>query len=134
MCLCFTHLKNPQGTIYIAMPLSSYGCFLIPYIVPNSFMILRSFEQGCSNERNQDRKSCFCDLKNHAAVRVSAGHDIGVSFFDVQDARMSRVHGCTGATLGTSFFGQAKKVLYMDVLILRSHGPRYPLEGCAKEQ
>ncbi len=33
----------------------------------------------------------------------------GVSFFDVQDARMSRVHGCTGATLGTSFFGQAKE-------------------------
>jgi hypothetical protein len=33
----------------------------------------------------------------------------GVSFFDVQEARISRVHGCTRATLGTSFFGQAKK-------------------------
>ncbi len=33
----------------------------------------------------------------------------GVSFFDVQEARMSRVHGCTRATLATSFFGQAKK-------------------------
>jgi hypothetical protein len=32
-----------------------------------------------------------------------------VSFFDVQDARMSRVHGCTGATLGTPFLDKQKR-------------------------
>ena len=33
----------------------------------------------------------------------------GVSFFDVQEARMSRVHGCTRATLGTSFLDKQKR-------------------------
>ena len=33
----------------------------------------------------------------------------GVSFFDVQEARMSRVHGCTGATFSYLFFVRTKK-------------------------
>ena len=32
-----------------------------------------------------------------------------MSCFDVQEARMSRVHGCTRATLGTSFLDKQKR-------------------------
>ena len=34
-----------------------------PHIVPNRRMILRSFKQGCLNERHHNRKSCWRDLK-----------------------------------------------------------------------
>ncbi len=44
------------------------------------------------------------------------------------------LHPCKSFFLVSSFLGNQKKVLYMDVLMLRSHGPRYPLEGCAEEQ
>ncbi len=43
-------------------------------------MILRAFEQGCSNERNQDRESCLRDLKNHEAVRVFPSYYLGTRY------------------------------------------------------
>ena len=50
-------------------------------------------------------RACY----HYLLTRVSEGHDIRVSFFDVQDARMSRVQGCTGAALGTSFLDKQKR-------------------------
>ena len=49
--------------IYVYRDFDCVWLFLIPYIVPNRWVILRAFEQGCSNERNQDRKSCLRDLQ-----------------------------------------------------------------------
>ena len=72
-------------------------------------MILRLFEQDVQISGTKTGSLVCATLKNYEAVRVSAGHDIGVSFFDVQEARMSQLHGCTEATLGTSFFRQVKK-------------------------
>ena len=48
---------------------------------------------------------CLRDPNNSSRTRVAVDHYIGAAFFFV-----------------TSFFGQQKKVLYMDVLMLRSHG------------
>jgi hypothetical protein len=73
--------------------------------------------------------------------RVAAGHDIGVPFslvtillgmqekvtrYDVQEAQMSRVHGCTGATKAKS---NVKKNLRLKRLLLlpgkiQQHNPR----------
>ncbi|RKZ47772.1 MAG: hypothetical protein DRQ48_05905, partial [Gammaproteobacteria bacterium] len=52
-------------------------------------------------------------LRNHIAARVSAGHDLRGSF-DVQDARMSRVHGCTRATFWILFFSLYKEKYHAD--------------------
>ena len=76
-------------------------------------MILRLFEQdvqisGTRTGVLYPRPLKIMKLLGNPQV-IIWGLDIRVSFFDVQDARMSRVHGCTRATLGTSFFGQAKK-------------------------
>ena len=49
-------------------------------------------------------------LTDEGSPRILFGALIsGVSFFDVQEARMSQVHGCTGATLGTSFLDKQKR-------------------------
>ena len=71
-------------------------------------MILRLFEQDVQTSGIKTGSLVSTALRNHAAVRVSAGHDLRVSF-DVQDARMSRVHGCTGATFWVLFFVQTKE-------------------------
>lgn len=55
-------------------------------------MILSLFEQDVQISRIKTGSLVFATLKNPAAVRISAGHDIGMSF-----------------CLGTPFFGQAKK-------------------------
>ena len=56
--------------------------------------------------RRQSRGSLVSvTLKNHAAVRVSAGHDVGGVFFSWL------LH----------FMDKQQKVLYMDILMLRSH-------------
>ena len=72
-------------------------------------MVLRLFEQDVQISAFMPGRHVGATLENHSAVRAAAGHDIRGVFFDVQEARISRVHGCTRATLGTSFFGQAKK-------------------------
>ena len=66
-------------------------------------MIFSSTEHGCEFER-------------HVGDGEQSGKPQGIIWgqgiraaFDVQDARMSRVHGCTRATLGTSFLDKQKR-------------------------
>jgi hypothetical protein len=66
---------------------------------------------GRTNQETESRSLVSATLKNHLAVRVSAGHDLRDSF-DVQDARMSRVHGCTRATFWILFFSLYKEKYY----------------------
>ncbi len=43
-------------------------------------MILRAFEQGCSNEWNQDRSLVCATLRNHEAVRVFPSFYLGTRY------------------------------------------------------
>ena len=69
-------------------------------------MILRAFEQDVQISGTRTGSPVCATFKNHEAVRVSSSYYLGTRYrgtvFDVQDARMSRVHGCIGATLVTS--------------------------------
>jgi len=81
----------------------------------NRFMILRLFEQDVQISGTKTGSLFSATLNNHTAVRVYPSHYLGTRYwgalFDVQDARMSRVHGCTGETFVPSFWACKKKVL-----------------------
>jgi len=48
-------------------------------------------------------------VSSPGSPKVLFGAKASGAAFDVQDARMSRVHGCTRATFSCLFFGRAKK-------------------------
>ena len=85
-------------------------CFYPPPLMTCRGMFYFKVEQhGCceSASGQEDRMRVPYEITHDEGI--AKRQVIGVSFFDVQEARMSRVHGCTGATLGTSFLDKQKK-------------------------
>jgi len=89
--------------------LIDFCLFYPPLMTCRGMFYFKVEQQGCceSASGQEDRMRVPYEITHDEGI--AKRQVIGVSFFDVQEARMSRVHGCTGATLGTSFLDKQKK-------------------------